>query len=62
MRPGTVVIDVGITRVGKKVVGDVHKDVSQVAGAISPVPGGVGPCTVAMLLYNTLQAYKDQNA
>jgi len=62
VRPGTVVIDVGITRVGKKVVGDVHKDVSQVAGAISPVPGGVGPCTVAMLLYNTLQAYKDQNA
>jgi methylenetetrahydrofolate dehydrogenase (NADP+)/methenyltetrahydrofolate cyclohydrolase len=62
VRPGTVVIDVGITRIGKKVVGDVHKDVSQVAGAISPVPGGVGPCTVAMLLYNTLQAYRSQNA
>jgi methylenetetrahydrofolate dehydrogenase (NADP+) / methenyltetrahydrofolate cyclohydrolase len=61
VRPGTVVIDVGITRIGKKVVGDVHKDVSQVAGAISPVPNGVGPCTVAMLLYNTLQAYRSQN-
>ena len=61
VRPGTVVIDVGITRVGKKVVGDVHKDVSQVAGAISGVPGGVGPCTVAMLLHNTLQAYRNQN-
>lgn len=62
VRPGTVVIDVGITRIGKKVVGDVHKDVAQVAGAISPVPGGVGPCTVAMLLFNTLEAYKNQNA
>lgn len=60
VRPGTVVIDVGITTVEKKVVGDVHKDVAQVAGAISPVPGGVGPCTVAMLLFNTLQAYKEQ--
>jgi methylenetetrahydrofolate dehydrogenase (NADP+)/methenyltetrahydrofolate cyclohydrolase len=62
VRPGTVVIDVGITRVGKRVVGDVHKDVSQVAGAISGVPGGVGPCTVAMLLHNTLQAYNLQNS
>lgn len=60
VRAGTVVIDVGITRIGKKVVGDVHKDVAQVAGAISPVPNGVGPCTVAMLLFNTLQAYKVQ--
>lgn len=61
VRPGTIVIDVGITRVGKRVVGDVdYDDVSQVAGAISPVPGGVGPMTVAMLLFNTLQACKTQ--
>tara|TARA_Y100000034_G_scaffold42710_1_gene52272 strand:- start:10987 stop:11817 length:831 start_codon:yes stop_codon:yes gene_type:complete len=61
VRPGTVVIDVGITRIGKKIVGDVDAEVAQVAGAISPVPGGVGPMTVTMLLYNTLQAYRCQN-
>lgn len=56
---GAVVIDVGITRVGDKVVGDVDFDeVSKIAGAISKVPGGVGPMTVSMLLYNTLEAAK----
>lgn len=61
--PGTVVIDVGINRVGEKLVGDVDFDaVGEVAGAITPVPGGVGPLTIAMLLYNTLKAAKIQFA
>lgn len=55
--PGAVVIDVGITQVKDKVVGDVAFDeVKEVAGAITPVPGGVGPVTVSMLLMNTLHA------
>ena len=54
---GAVVIDVGINRVGEKLLGDVDfPDVSQVASAITPVPGGVGPMTIAMLLTNTLTA------
>ncbi len=79
VKPGAVVIDVGINRVtdralavsllgptsprlsdfdarGAIVVGDVHPEVAQVAGALSPVPGGVGPLTIAMLLRNTLTA------
>lgn len=62
---GSVVIDVGITRVSgtKKIVGDVDfEKVSQKASAISPVPGGVGPCTVACLLRNTLAAFEFQTA
>ena len=58
IRPGAVVIDVGTNR-GEdgKLVGDVAFDeVAEVAGAISPVPGGVGPMTVTMLLQNTLEA------
>jgi methylenetetrahydrofolate dehydrogenase (NADP+)/methenyltetrahydrofolate cyclohydrolase len=51
-----VIIDVGITRIGKRVVGDVHPAVKDKVLAISPVPGGVGPLTVAMLLYNTADA------
>ena len=43
-------------RRGSIVVGDVHPDVAEVAGALSPVPGGVGPLTIAMLLKNTLRA------
>ena len=43
-------------RRGSIVVGDVHPDVAEVAGALSPVPGGVGPLTIAMLLKNTLTA------
>jgi methylenetetrahydrofolate dehydrogenase (NADP+)/methenyltetrahydrofolate cyclohydrolase len=55
--PGTVVIDVGINRTDDGVVGDVdYGPVSEVAGAITPVPGGIGPMTIAMLLSNTLQA------
>lgn len=53
---GATVIDVGINRVNGKLVGDVHPDVEQVAGALTPVPGGVGPLTIAMLLRNTVAA------
>lgn len=58
VKPGAVVIDVGINRLPTgKLAGDVAFDeVSQVAGAITPVPGGVGPMTITMLLVNTLQA------
>jgi methylenetetrahydrofolate dehydrogenase (NADP+)/methenyltetrahydrofolate cyclohydrolase len=57
VKPGAIVIDVGINRVGDKLVGDVDFDaVRQVASAITPVPGGVGPMTIAMLLANTLTA------
>ena len=70
VRPGAVVIDVGINRVndaaqprGYRLVGDVaYESVSQVASAITPVPGGVGPMTIAMLLQNTLQAMKQTDA
>jgi methylenetetrahydrofolate dehydrogenase (NADP+)/methenyltetrahydrofolate cyclohydrolase len=65
VKPGAVVIDVGINRVadatkknGYRLVGDVHfATVAPLAGKITPVPGGVGPMTVAMLMKNTLQAY-----
>lgn len=61
IRPGAVVIDVGINRVGERLVGDVAFDeASQVASAITPVPGGVGPLTIAMLLHNTVLAAKLQ--
>ncbi len=64
IKPGAVVIDVGVNRVddptakkGYRLVGDVDFDaVKEVAGAITPVPGGVGPMTIAMLLQNTLRA------
>ena len=61
LRPGSVVIDVGINRVGDKLVGDVDYDgaVGRV-GAITPVPRGVGPMTIAMLLYNTYTASNAQ--
>lgn len=56
---GAVVIDVGINRVGKKVVGDVNFEaVKNIAGAISPVPYGVGPVTIGCLMSNTLQCYE----
>ncbi|KAI8046255.1 hypothetical protein M5D96_002457 [Drosophila gunungcola] len=67
VKPGACVIDVGINRIkdektGKfKLVGDVDfEEVRQVAGHITPVPGGVGPMTVAMLMHNTLKAAKKQ--
>ncbi|MFP6751703.1 MAG: bifunctional methylenetetrahydrofolate dehydrogenase/methenyltetrahydrofolate cyclohydrolase FolD [Pirellulaceae bacterium] len=57
VKPGAVVIDVGINRSEEGLVGDVDfAAVSEVAGAITPVPGGVGPLTVTMLMYNTLEA------
>lgn len=57
VKPGAVVIDVGINRTDEGLVGDVAFDsVAEVAGAITPVPGGVGPMTIAMLLSNTLAA------
>ncbi len=59
VKPSAVVIDVGVNRTPKGVVGDVDfEGVKKVAGYISPVPGGVGPMTIAMLMYNTLKAYK----
>ncbi len=56
VRPGAVVVDVGNHRVDGRLVGDVAADVAEVAGRITPVPGGVGPMTVAMLLANTMLA------
>jgi methylenetetrahydrofolate dehydrogenase (NADP+)/methenyltetrahydrofolate cyclohydrolase len=61
VRPGATVVDVGVHRTEHGLVGDVRFDeVAEVAGAISPVPGGVGPMTVAMLLVNTVQAAEAQ--
>ena len=70
VKPGVVVIDVGINRVpdatkksGFRLVGDVHfPSVSPVASKITPVPGGVGPMTVAMLMKNTVKAFRLQTA
>ena len=57
VKPGAVVIDVGTNRVDDKLVGDIDfAGVSQVAGGITPVPGGVGPMTIASLLANTVEA------
>ena len=57
VKPGAVIIDVGINRVDDKLVGDVdYEPVAEIASAITPVPGGVGPMTIAMLLQNTLTA------
>lgn len=56
VKPGAAVLDVGITRTEQGLVGDVHPDVRQVAGYLAPMPGGVGPMTIAMLLTNTVVA------
>jgi methylenetetrahydrofolate dehydrogenase (NADP+)/methenyltetrahydrofolate cyclohydrolase len=68
IKPGTVLIDVGINRVnddsekGYKLVGDIHAEsVSEIAGALTPVPGGVGPMTIAMLVENTVEAAEMQS-
>ena len=67
IKPGATVIDVGINRVpgegGKtRIVGDVaYAEAVKIAGAISPVPGGVGPMTIACLLLNTVRATCAQN-
>ena len=61
VKPGATVIDVGTNRTDDGLVGDVDFEaVSEVAGAITPVPGGVGPMTIAMLLANTLQAASER--
>ena len=61
VKPGAVVIDVGMNRTEAGLVGDVDFDaVREVAGQITPVPGGVGPLTVTMLLHNTLAAARLQ--
>ena len=61
IKPGAVVVDVGINREGDKIYGDVDFDnVSQVASHITPVPGGVGPLTIAALLANTVEAYENK--
>jgi methylenetetrahydrofolate dehydrogenase (NADP+)/methenyltetrahydrofolate cyclohydrolase len=61
IKDGAIVIDVGINRINNKVVGDVDFDeVAKKASLITPVPGGVGPMTIAMLMKNTLTAFKRQ--
>lgn len=63
VKPGATVIDVGINRTDEGLVGDVDfESVSEVAGAITPVPGGVGPMTIAHLMANTLKAARDREA
>lgn len=56
VKPGAAVIDVGMNRVDGKLCGDVAPDVVEVAGYMTPVPGGVGPMTITMLMKNTLKA------
>ena len=63
VKPGATVIDVGINRTDEGLVGDVdYEGVAEVAGAITPVPGGVGPMTRAMLLSNTLAAARSRRS
>ena len=85
LRPGAVVIDVGMNKIsdraeferffqanekreqafaknGSTLVGDVHPEVAGVAGALTPVPGGVGPLTIAMLMANTVKAAQMRRA
>lgn len=62
VKPGAVVIDVGISRKNNQLIGDVDfKEVSLIASYITPVPGGVGPMTIAMLLKNTLNSFLKKN-
>ncbi len=62
VKPGATVIDVGINRIADgRLVGDVdYKSVAPIAGAITPVPGGVGPMTITMLMRNTIECYKQR--
>jgi len=62
VKPGAAVLDVGITRTGAGLVGDVHPAVWEVADFVAPVPGGVGPMTRAMLLVNVVEAAERQAA
>ncbi len=61
VKKDSVIIDVGINRIDGKLYGDVNPNVEEVCGYVTPVPGGVGPMTVSMLLKNTFEAYKNQN-
>ena len=61
VKPGATVIDVGINRVDGKLAGDVSPAVEEVAGLMTPVPGGVGPMTIASLLRNTVKAARYQS-
>jgi methylenetetrahydrofolate dehydrogenase (NADP+) / methenyltetrahydrofolate cyclohydrolase len=61
VKEGAAVVDVGINRVEGKLVGDVAEDVREVAGYLTPVPGGVGPMTIASLLRNTVKAARYQS-
>lgn len=61
VKKDSVIIDVGINREDGKIYGDVNPNVEEVCGYLTPVPGGVGPMTVSMLLKNTFEAYKNQN-
>jgi methylenetetrahydrofolate dehydrogenase (NADP+)/methenyltetrahydrofolate cyclohydrolase len=56
IKPGAAVLDVGITRTEAGLVGDVAPEVREVAGWLAPMPGGVGPMTVALLLRNAVEA------
>ena len=69
VKPGAVVIDVGINRVddstrerGWRLAGDVDPSVAEIASLLSPVPGGVGPMTIAMLMNNTVRAAESQHS
>tara|TARA_B100000674_G_scaffold477065_1_gene471954 strand:+ start:320 stop:1162 length:843 start_codon:yes stop_codon:yes gene_type:complete len=63
VKKGAIVIDVGINKTANGLVGDVDfKEVSKVAKAITPVPGGVGPMTIACLLSNTIECFKSANS
>ena len=63
VKPGAIVIDAGVSFIGKKMFGDINFDeVKNIASAVTPTPGGVGPITVAMLLKNTYEAsHRDSN-
>jgi methylenetetrahydrofolate dehydrogenase (NADP+)/methenyltetrahydrofolate cyclohydrolase len=56
VKPGAAVLDVGITRTDAGLVGDVDPGVAEVAGWLAPMPGGVGPMTIALLMRNAVQA------
>jgi len=69
IKSGATVVDVGVNRVedetlerGHRLAGDVHPDVAEVAAALTPVPGGVGPMTIAMLMENTVRAAEDRRS
>ena len=63
VKKGAIVIDVGINKKNDKITGDVDfDDVKKVAKAITPVPGGVGPMTIACLLKNTIKCFKRSNS